>query len=208
VLRGTADELNHWGAGRARRPGGRPCGHLVLGVTGTVQAAFAPVYVRHLALDFAERLDVVLTKAARRFVRPRALAALGAGVWSDPFEQRGEILVPHAHLAAADLVVVLPASAHAIFRLAHGATSDLLTLVVCATRAPVVVAPSMNPAMWHHPAIQRNVETLRRDGAFVLEPGPAATVAEAGARQVGGAGLGADNANLIGALEAILALSR
>ena len=173
-----------------------------------MQAAFAPVYVRRLAVEFAERLDVVLTRAARRFVRRRALAALGAGVWSDPFEQRGEILVPHAHLAAADLVVVLPASANAVFRLAHGATSDLLTLVVCATRAPVVVVPSMSPSMWHHPAVQRNVETLRRDGVFVLEPGPAASVAEAGARQVGGAGLGADNANLIGALEAILALSR
>jgi phosphopantothenoylcysteine decarboxylase/phosphopantothenate--cysteine ligase len=208
LLRGTMEELEDWGAGRARRPGRRACRHLVLGVTGAVQAAFAPAYVRHLALEFAERLDVVLTRAARRFVRPRALAALGAAVWSDPFEQRGEVLVPHAHLAAADMVLVLPASAHAIFRFAHGATSDLLTLVVCATRAPVVVAPSMSPAMWHHPAVQRNVETLRRDGAFVLEPGPAASVAEGGARQVGGAGLGADNANLIGALEAILALSR
>jgi phosphopantothenoylcysteine decarboxylase / phosphopantothenate---cysteine ligase len=208
LLRGTPDELREWATERVPSPGMRVCRHLVLGVTGAVQAVFAPVYVQRLTLQFAERLDIVLTPSAGRFVRPRALAILGAEVWSDPFERRGEIQAPHIHLAAADLVVVLPASAHAIFRLASGAASDLLSLVVCATRAPVVVVPSMHLTMWHHPAVQRNVETLRRDGAFVLEPGLAASVGEAGPRQVGGAGLGADGANLIGALEAILVLSR
>lgn len=209
VLRGAPGEFRSWGPERERRESGRPCRHLVLGVTGAVQAVFVPHQVRRLALEFAQRLDVVLTPSAREFVQPRAIAALGAGVWGDPFEQRDGVPVAHLHLAAAaELVLVLPATADAIFRLAHGAASDLLSLVVCATRAPVVVAPSMNPTMWHHPAVRRNVETLRRDGVFVLEPGPAFSVAEGGEPQVGGAGLGEGSANLTAALEAILRLSR
>jgi phosphopantothenoylcysteine decarboxylase / phosphopantothenate---cysteine ligase len=170
---------------------------------------FVPVLLRRLVSAFAERVDVVLTPSAREFVQPRALALLGAGVWCDPFEVHEGVSVPHAHLAgAAELVLVLPATADAIYRLAHGAASDLLSLVVFATRAPVVVVPSMHPTMWQHPAVRRNVETLRGDGVFVLEPGPGSSVADGGEHQVGAAGLGEVGANLTGVLEAILALSR
>ncbi len=86
--------------------------------------------------------------------------------------------------------------------------SDLLSLIVSATVAPVVIVPSMNPAMWRHPPTQRNLRTLRDDGAFVVEPGPARSAASRADSEAGGPGLGPDAANLIGILEAILHLNR
>jgi len=212
VLRGAVDELP---AGLAESDPARsatqvlPCSHLVLGVTGAVQAAFIAPTIRRLALDFAAEMDVILTRSARRFITPHAVAALGVAVWHDPFERRDGIHVPHAHLAeVADLVLVLPASANAIHRLAHGACSDLLSLVVAGTRAPVVVVPSMRSAMWSHPAVRRNVARLRDDGAYVIEPGPGRSVATEATLTMGGMGLGGDGANLLDALRAILELSR
>ena len=187
----------------------RPCRHLVLGITGAVQAMFAPHMVDRLARGFAERLDVVLTRSARRFVRARALALAGAQVWCSPWDSTADGGVPHVELASsAELVLVLPASAAAIARLAHGTCADLLSLVVTATRAPVVVVPSMNDAMWHHPAVQRNVRLLRSDGAFVVEPGPGFSAASRRSAPVGGSGLGPEAVNLVGTLEAVLAVSR
>jgi phosphopantothenoylcysteine decarboxylase/phosphopantothenate--cysteine ligase len=209
VLRWTPGELNSNDSSAQEGTRERPCPHLVLGVTGAVQAVFVPQLVQRLHNYFAERVDVVLTASAQKFLQPRALAVLGVGVWSDPFEGVETGLVPHNHLATrTNLVLVLPATADAISRLAHGACSDLLSLIVSATRAPVVVVPSMNPAMWRHPATQRNIQLLRDDGVFVVEPGPASSVADEVTHQVGGIGLGPDSANLIEVLGIVLRLSR
>ena len=79
----------------------------------------------------------------------------------------------HVHLASrAEIIAVIPASAHALQRLATGACSDLLSLTVAATKAPVVLFPAMNANMWRHRAIARNVAQLRADGCYVVEPGP------------------------------------
>jgi phosphopantothenoylcysteine synthetase/decarboxylase len=84
---------------------------------------------------------------------------------------RGCANVPHIHLArSADLVVVIPASAHTIHKLATGACSDLISLIVSATTAPVVLVPSMNRAMWEHWAVVQNLEQLRANGVFIIEP--------------------------------------
>lgn len=211
VLRGAPDELPDSPAESSppQHATHLPCARLVLGVTGAVQASFMAPVIRRLTIDFATRVDVILTRAARRFITPHAVGALGVAVWHDPF-QRGEGLrVPHTDLAEkAELVLVLPASANAIFRLAHGTCSDLLSLVVAGTQAPVVVAPSMSPAMWRHPAIRRNVARLRDDGAYIIEPGPGRSVAADAISPVGGLGLGGHSANLLVALRAVLELSR
>jgi phosphopantothenoylcysteine decarboxylase / phosphopantothenate---cysteine ligase len=149
----------------------RPCGRLVFGVTGAIGALNVVPLVGHLYRHFAERIDVVLTSSACRIVEPNAFRHLGVETWTDAFEVRGEINVPHIELASADVLVIAPASAHTIYKLAHGACSDLLSLVVAATRAPIVVAPSMNGAMWSNPAIVENVTTLRRRGFWIVEPG-------------------------------------
>ena len=80
--------------------------------------------------------------------------------------------MPHVHLAqAASCVLAMPASANSLQRLASGACSDLLSLLVSATTAPIVVAPAMNDTMWNHRPVQRNVARIRDDGVYVIEPG-------------------------------------
>ena len=207
IDRGTAEQLRRRRAEAERPVGRKPCRHLLLGVSGGVQAATILNYIGKLLAAFAEQLDVILTESAQRFVRPEALAVLGVGVWCDPWKARGEVTVPHVHLAKlAELVLILPASAHTISRLANATCSDLLSLAVCATRAPVIVVPSMNPAMWRNPAVRRNVTQLRRDGVFVVEPALGFEVAErqTSTVDVGAAGLDPFNPSMPAILEAVL----
>ncbi len=157
------------GPGISRRA--KPCRCLVLGISGAAQAMSILSLVAKLHEVFAEQIDIILTDAARQFVQREAFSALGVEVWQDLFERRELVKVPHMYLAKrADLVAIIPASAHTIHRLAAGECSDLLSVVVAATRAPVVVAPSMNPNMRHHPSVQRNIAQLRADGVYVIEP--------------------------------------
>ena len=156
----------------AARPAARPCRHLVLGLTGAISSVQVVPFVLDLLEGFADKVDVVLTKGALHMVNPEAFSFFGARVWTDAFEPRGEIRVPHIHLAeAAELVAVLPASAHVLHKFAHAECSDLLSLVVAATQAPVVIFPAMNRAMWDNPAVSRNIQQLRDDGCYVVEPG-------------------------------------
>jgi len=176
VVEGTEAEL---AALRAPPPARRPCRHLVVGVTGAVNAVHVVSMLPMLFRRFCDRLDVVFTESSLRFVNPQALGYFGIGCWTDAFAPRGDVTVPHIHLArAAELVVVMPASAASLQRLASGACSDLLSLVVAATEAPVAVAPSMNHAMWRNPAVQRNVRQLRADGVQVIEPALALEVSD------------------------------
>lgn len=163
------------------------CHRIVLAVSGAVHAVFAPLYVQRLLTDFTEQLDVILTKSSQRFVTPYALETLGARVWVDPFASSGPGSVPHMELArGADLMLVVPATAHVIHRMANGVCSDLLALVACATTAPVVVVPSMNEVMWDHPAVRRNVAQLRRDGVYLVEAGVGFEVADGDRQTVWG----------------------
>jgi hypothetical protein len=171
LLEGAPDALT---AARGRAPrdviGAKACKHLVLGVTGAINAVHSYAIASHVAHHVAERVDVVLTAAACKIVRPRSFRYLGVGVWTDAFATRGDVNVPHMYLAAADLVAILPATAATLHKLATGAASDLLSLTCTATRAPIVVGPSMNVAMWDDPAVAANVATLRARGVYVIEP--------------------------------------
>jgi hypothetical protein len=161
--------------------GRKPVAHLVLGVTGAINAIHSHAIARHLAHYVCDRLDVVLTRAARRIVRADAFRYLGFDTWTDAFAPRGDDHVPHIRLAQADLIAIIPATASSLHKLASGACSDLLSLVCTATRAPIVVAPSMNIAMWDHPGVAANVRTLRDRGVYVIEPEVGTEVSE-GAR--------------------------
>lgn len=194
------------GPSRGRRRAARPrlCEHLVVGICGAIQAVFAPTYLVPL-LEACERVDAIVTRGGARMIRPRVLEHFGARVWTDAFTTRDGLTVPHAQLArSAGAVLVVPASAHALHRLASGACSDLLSLVVASTRAPVIVAPSMSWAMWQHAPVRRNIELLRRDGVYVIEPRPAPSMS---ARKEGGsaAGLGVDSDELVRVVAAVLA---
>jgi phosphopantothenoylcysteine decarboxylase/phosphopantothenate--cysteine ligase len=173
VLTGTEEELwkAAYGGALPEKPT-KPCKHLVLCISGTIQAMNMPQVALRLFHGFAQRVDVVLTEKALKMVSPGAFEYLGLRVWTDEFQAQADTRVPHIELAGStELVAVCPASARTLQRLASGECSDLTSLIATATRAPVVVFPAMNHAMWEHPAVQRNVAQLRGDGVYVVEPG-------------------------------------
>ncbi|HVI09772.1 MAG TPA: bifunctional phosphopantothenoylcysteine decarboxylase/phosphopantothenate--cysteine ligase CoaBC [Candidatus Binatia bacterium] len=151
---------------------------VALGVTGGVAAYKAAEIVR-LLQDRGIRVQVIMTRAAQEFVRPLTFAALsGEKVITSMFapgqEQAANIDSAIEHIAVAqaiDALVVAPATADVLAQFAQGIAGDFLTTLYLATTAPVVVAPAMNVNMWNHPATQANVETLRKRGVRVVEPG-------------------------------------
>ncbi len=155
-----------------RGAGGRLAGQqIALLVTGSIAAFKAPVIARLLRQQGAE-VKVALSRAAREFVGPATFAGLtGNPVVGDMFDHRlgGEL---HVDLAAGShLLLVAPATADVISRLAAGRADDTITATVLCARCPVLVAPAMHPAMWAHPATQRNVAALDQDGR-VTRVGP------------------------------------
>lgn len=126
----------------------------------------------------------VMTQAARQFVTPLSVGALSAShVYTDLFDREAEQDVGHIRLAReCDLVLVAPATADRMAKMATGLAGDLASAILLATTAPVLIAPAMNPAMWNHPATRRNLEILRGDGIHFIGPrsGEMAESGEAG----------------------------
>lgn len=143
---------------------------LHLGVCGSV-ACYRATDLLRAWLAMGIHVSVTLTGGARRFVAPLLFESLGAlPVYGGMFEQGQDIF---AHLEPgqrAQAMIVAPASADALARLAHGAASDMLAAQALAFDGPLVLAPAMNPRMWNHPATQANVELLERRGAFFVGP--------------------------------------
>lgn len=142
---------------------------VVLGVTGGI-AAYKAVEVSRRLVDAGAHVVPVMTRAAERFLGRATLSALASEpvhteLWDAPDP------IPHTHIAqSADLVLVAPATARLLAAYATGLATDLLTNVLLATRAPVVVCPAMHTEMWEHPAVQDNLAVLRRRGVVVVEP--------------------------------------
>ncbi len=113
-----------------------------------------------------------MTRAATRLVSPDTFAALtGNPVVIDVFDEPESGQIAHIRWAQdADLVLIAPATAHTIARLAFGLADDMLTTIALATRAPMLIAPAMNPAMWTHPATQAHVQTLQARGVEFISP--------------------------------------
>ena len=150
----------------------RLCETLVLGVTGSVAAAEAPVLIRKLRDEVCSDVHVILTRTARRFVSRRALELYaGRPVLRDLFDTAPGMRVAHVALAErANVVLVAPATANVLAKCAHGLCDDLLSTTLVATHAPVVLAPNMNQAMWTSRVVQRNVALVRELGHRVVEP--------------------------------------
>ena len=136
---------------------------IVLGVTGSIAAYRAADLASQLTKEGFE-LDVVLTDEALHFITALTFHALTRReVFTRENDGMREGQPAHISLAdCADLVVIAPATAHLIAQLAHGLAPDLLTSLLLATPAPVVIAPAMNGKMWNHPATQANVELLQK----------------------------------------------
>ncbi len=144
---------------------------ILLGVSGGIAAYKACELVRRLR-DRASEVRVVMTANATRFVSPATFQALsGQPVHTSLWNENAEAAMSHIELARwSQQILVAPASADLLARLAHGLANDLLTTVCLATQAPLLVAPAMNRLMWTHPATQANIATLRRRGVRVLGP--------------------------------------
>src|SRR5579863_1595524 len=150
---------------------------IALGVSGGVAAYKAAELVRRLQQEKID-VQVVMTRGAQEFITPLTFAALtGQKVITGLFAEKetsANIESAIEHIAVAqriDLLLVAPATADILAKLANGIADDFLTTLYLATKAPVIVAPAMNVNMWEHPATQKNLETLRERGVSIVEPG-------------------------------------
>jgi phosphopantothenoylcysteine decarboxylase/phosphopantothenate--cysteine ligase len=144
---------------------------ILVGVTGGIAAYKSPELVRRLR-DRGADVQVVMTPSAQRFITPLTLQAVsGRPVRMDLWDATAEAAMGHIELARwAEVVVIAPASAGFIARLATGQADDLLTTLCLATEAPLAIAPAMNHVMWAHPATRANVATLEGRGVTVIGP--------------------------------------
>ncbi|MDO7905251.1 bifunctional phosphopantothenoylcysteine decarboxylase/phosphopantothenate--cysteine ligase CoaBC [Paenibacillus sp. JX-17] len=145
---------------------------IVLGVTGGIAAYKAATLCSQLTKKGAD-VHVIMTSSAKEFITELTLQTLTRNpVYSDTFDEREPAVVSHIHLAdLADLVLVAPATANTIGKLALGLADDMLSTTLLATTAPVMVAPAMNVHMYDHPAVKQNMETLVSRGVMMIEPG-------------------------------------
>jgi phosphopantothenoylcysteine decarboxylase/phosphopantothenate--cysteine ligase len=171
---------------------------IVLGVSGGI-AAYKAVDVCRRLVDAGAFVSPVLTEDATRFVGAVTFSALASepvrtSLWNEPEP------IPHTRLGqGADLIIVAPATARILGKYTAGISDDLLTATLLATRAPVLVCPAMHTEMWEHPAVQDNLEVLRRRGVHILEP----AVGRLAGGDVG-AGRLADPADIVAAAERVL----
>ena len=142
---------------------------IVLGVKGGI-AAYKAVEISRRLVDAGAHVSPIMTNAAKKFIGEITLSALA----SEPVQSSlwdGDDPIPHTTLGQeADLILVVPATANLIGTYAAGISNDLLTATLIATRAPVLICPAMHTEMWEHPAVQENLETLRRRGVNIVDP--------------------------------------
>jgi phosphopantothenoylcysteine decarboxylase / phosphopantothenate---cysteine ligase len=145
---------------------------VLLGVTGSI-AAYKAVELLRLFVKNGDEVQVVMTDAATKFVAPLTFQTLSRNPVSvDSFAPIVNWKPEHIALSDwADLVVVAPATANTIAKMRYGIADNLLTETLLATRAPVVVAPTMNTGMWEAAATQENVAALKARGVAVIDPG-------------------------------------
>ena len=145
--------------------------NIVLAITGGIAAYKSAIFAR-LLVKAGFDVRVIMTTGAQAFITPLTLQALtGNEVHISLLDEQAEAGMGHIELAKwADLIVIAPASANTLARLAMGMADDLLTTVCLATTAPVIIAPAMNQQMWAHPAVNLNVQTLRDMNYQIIQP--------------------------------------
>jgi phosphopantothenoylcysteine decarboxylase/phosphopantothenate--cysteine ligase len=144
---------------------------IILGISGSIAVYKVADWVRELRRAGAE-VRVVMTEGAARFVTPLTFAALsGNKVHEGMFDPHDAEQIPHINLAAeADLILIAPATAQTIARLAHGMADDLLSALVLASQSPVIICPAMNSNMYLNPATQNNLAQVREYGYRIVDP--------------------------------------
>ncbi len=174
---------------------------ILLIITGGIAAYKSLDLIRRLR-ERGASVRPIMTKGAQEFVTSLAVGALAADhVFTDLFSRQDEQDVGHIRLARdCDLVLIAPATADVMAKMAHGLADDLASTVLLATDRPVLAAPAMNPKMWTHPATKRNMETLRRDGIRFIGP----VAGEMAESREAGTGRMAEPLEIVAAAEALL----
>jgi phosphopantothenoylcysteine decarboxylase/phosphopantothenate--cysteine ligase len=144
---------------------------IALGVSGCI-AAYKAVEVMRELQQAGIAVQVILTRAAKKFVGPLTFEALSQQpVLCDMFRRGGNLDIGHIHLAQEiQLLAVVPATANILGKFAHGIADDFLTTIYLSCPSPVLLAPAMNVVMWRHPAVQANVELLKARGHHIVDP--------------------------------------
>ena len=177
-------------------------GKTILLIIGGGIAAYKSLELIRLLSAAGVSVRTIMTKAAEEFVTPLSVASLTRQkVHTALFNLTDEVEMGHIELSrAADLLVVAPATADLMAKMAHGQANDLASTTLLATDKPVLIAPAMNVRMWHHAATQRNLQQLKRDGILLVGPNE-------GDMACGEYGLGrmAEPAEIVAAIEAALA---
>ena len=145
--------------------------HLLLGMTGGI-ACYKIAELTRMLTKAGATVQVAMTDAATQFITPVTMQALsGRPVFTSQWDARIDNNMPHIDLSrAAQAIVIAPASADFLAKLAHGRADDLLSIMCLARECPLLVVPAMNRQMWANPATQRNVAQLRADGVIILGP--------------------------------------
>lgn len=168
----------------AATPLGAHAGRRVTLIIGGGIAAYKSLDLIRRLKEQKLQVRCVLTSAAQQFITPLSVSALAhEPCYTDLFDPRSEFDVGHIRLARdCDLIVVAPATADLMAKMANGHADDLATAILLATHRPILLAPAMNPLMWNNPATRRNVAQLTRDGVFLIGPnsGEMAEAGEAG----------------------------
>ncbi len=145
--------------------------HVVLGVTGSIAAYKAADIIRRLK-DEGMRVSVIMTPGAQRFIPSLTLSTLsGEKAYSDMFDGEESWQIGHIKLSKeADVLLIAPATANIIAKLATGLSDDLLTCTALATKAPILVAPAMNQDMYNNKIVQENCRKLKKSGIRFIDP--------------------------------------
>src|SRR5262245_48297283 len=151
---------------------------VLLCVSGGFLCYSVPGFVLSLLRHFADDVQVVLSRAAAKLVARGAVeAACRHPVFVEMDDTGDGVYVPHIELGRGiDLVLVFPATVNIVGKVANGVADELISALILATHAPVVFVPVANASMWDHPAVRRNLRTLREDGYLVLPPLPGVEV--------------------------------
>lgn len=145
---------------------------IVLGISGGI-AAFKAASICSKLTALGANVHVIMTESATKFITPLTLQTLSKNqVYIDTFDERDPDVVSHIHLADhADMILIAPATANIIGKLAHGIADDMLSTTLLAATSPIVIAPAMNVHMYEHPAVVHNMELLVSRGVQFIEPG-------------------------------------